>query len=91
MRHKRRVHGTTPELTKCEKCGIKRIALFSHKCKGCQDKTEKNSSRGKVKTCGTCGFKTSSLRSHVFLRHTKKEHYLQEHYNVKIDEELQGG
>ena len=41
MRHKRRVHGTTPELTKCEKCGIKRIALFSHKCKGCQDKTER--------------------------------------------------
>jgi len=83
--HKKRVHGTRPKLTKCENCGIKRCTLFSHKCRA----VGKISPRPGM--CGTCGFRASNLVSHILLRHSRKELYLKEHYNVERNEELTGG
>ena len=92
--HIRRVHGKKPNLTRCEKCGLKCYSLWlpSHKCpdkcwKPLQDgyqrlrPKKKGARRYGGGTCGTCGFKTSDLRSHVLLRHSNKEQYLEEHYN----------
>ena len=105
-RHKRLIHGTRPELTKCEKCGTKACSLFPHKCRipvkrlqdGCARKRLQDGGARKKSgygygggTCGTCGFKTSDLVSHVLLRHSKKEQYLKEHYNIEINEEMKGG
>ena len=91
--HIRKVHGKKPNLTRCEKCGLKCYSLWlvSHKCpdkcrKQYQTKRSKGDDRKGARrygggTCGTCGFKTSDLRSHVLLRHSNKEQYLEEHYN----------
>ena len=91
--HIRRVHGKKPNLTRCEKCGLKCYSLWlaSHKCPDkCRKQYQTKSSKGDDRkgarrygggTCGTCGFKTSDLRSHVLLRHSNKEQYLEEHYN----------
>ena len=97
--HMKRLHGTKPKLARCDECGLKcyELWLLSHKSRGlCQrlhDGTERKKSKNySAGTCGTCGFKTSNLRSHVLLRHSKKEQYLQEHYNVaKGDEDLKCG
>jgi len=86
--HKIRVHGTRRKLTRCENCGTKSCTLFPHKCRL---NIERKSHRRGIEACGTCGLKTSDLRSHVLLRHSKKEQYLFEHYNVKQSEELMGG
>ena len=95
--HIRKVHGRKPNLTRCGKCGLKCYSLWlvSHKCpdkyrKQLKDGYQRKISKGDDKkrprrygggTCGTCGFKASDLRSHVLLRHSNKEQYLEEHYN----------
>jgi len=103
--HVRRVHGKKPNLTRCEKCGLKCYSLWlaSHKCAdmcrrqlqdGHQRKRpkRKGARRNEGGTCGTCGLETSDLMSHVLSRHTNKEQYLEEHYkNTSKDEELKRG
>ena len=102
--HIRKVHGKKPNLTRCEKCGLKCYSLWlaSHKCRkpwqdGDQRKKSKCDDRKGTRgygggTCGTCGLKFSDLRSHVLSRHTNKEQYLEEHYNhTSKDEELKRG
>lgn len=101
--HVKSIHGTKPKLTRCEKCGIKCYSLWlvSHKCSqqwpdGHQRKgskgDERKTPRHGGKTCGTCGFRTSDLRSHVLLKHSNKEQYLEQHYNqTNTDQELKRG
>ena len=103
--HMMRRHGRKPEITRCGKCHVKLYALFSHshKCREHGKRVETNrphqrkkdlerKSRNRAGTCGTCGFESSDLKCHVLMKHSEKEQYLKEHYNVNSgDKELKDG
>ena len=53
---------------------------------------ERKKSRNRAGTCGTCSFESSDLKCHVLMKHSEKEQYLKEHYNVNSgDKELKDG